>query len=388
MIELHSRALKFLALSSLTLTLAACGGGSATFSTGGNPPPPPAKEFIFGDGDNRVLTFSVDTQTGAPTQTSSVDGNQGGFGIAVNPAVTFLYTDDWANGGIDGFSISASGALSSISGSPFPLPSGWAPSQVDNIAIDPSGKFLYSPDAASNEIVGFTINGTTGALAPLSGSPFPAGASPEQVVITPSGNFLYASDGNDPQGGISAYTIDTSTGALTSIAGSPFPTVAGGGPDCLVVDSAGKFLFATLPFLNGIAAFTIDSGTGVLTAVAGSPFSPNLAGEFPILYSIALSPSGNFLYAQGSANGEIYGFTVDPSTGVLASMAGSPFNLHSFSPNMGNLVVDPSGSFLYVGVETGDSFFYMAIDPTTGALTKTENVSIGYSWSLAVVKTP
>jgi 6-phosphogluconolactonase len=387
MIKLHSQAYRLFALSSLSLTLAACGGGGATFSTGGNPPPPPAKEFIFGDGDNSVRAFSVNTQTGAPTQTSTIAGNQGGFGIAVNPAATFLYTDDLANGGIDGFSIGASGALSSISGSPFPMPSGWAPSQVDNLAIDPAGKFLYSPDSASNEIVGFTINGTTGALAPLSGSPFPAGASPEQVVITPSGNFLYASDGNDPQGGISAYSIDSTTGALTSIAGSPFPTAAGGGPDCLVVDSTGKFLFAALPFLNGIAAFTIDSGTGVLTAVAGSPFSPSLGGAFPIMYSIALSPNGKFLYAQAAIDADIYGFTVDPSTGALTSMTGSPFGT-IFITNMNNLVVDPSGNFLYVGEETGDSFFYLTIDPTTGALTQTANVSFGYSWSLAVVKTP
>jgi 6-phosphogluconolactonase len=387
MIRLHSRAYRLFALSSLSLTLAACGGGNATFSTGGNPPPPPAKEFIFGDGDSSVLTFSVNPQTGVPTQISTVAGNQGGFGIAVNPAVTFLYTDDLINDGIDGFSISSSGILSSISGSPFPMPSGWAPSQVDNIAIDPAGKFLYSPDSASNTVVGFTINGTTGALAPMSGSPFSAGASPQQVVITPSGKFLYESDGTDPQGGISAYTIDSSTGNLSSIAGSPFPTVAGGGPDGLVVDSTGKFLFAALPFLNGIAAFTIDSSTGVLTSVAGSPFLPSLGGAYPIMYSIALSPNGKFLYAQAAIDADIYGFTVDPSTGALTSMTGSPFST-IFDTNMNNLVVDPSGNFLYVGEETGDSFFYLTIDPTTGALTQTANVNFGYSWSLAVVKTP
>jgi 6-phosphogluconolactonase (cycloisomerase 2 family) len=371
----------------LTLTLAACGGGGATFSSGGNPPPPPSKEFIFGDGNNSVLAFSVNTQTGAPTQTSTIPGNQGGFGIVANPAVTFLYADDVTNGGIDAFSVSSSGVLSSISGSPFPMPSDWAPPQVDNIAIDPAGKFLYTPDAASNAIVGFTINGSTGALAPMSGSPFPAGASPQQVVISPSGNFLYASDGNDPQGGISAYTIDSSTGALTSIAGSPFPTAVGGGPDGLVVDSTGKFLFAALPFLNGVAAFTIDSSTGVLTSVAGSPFLPSLGGAFPIMYSIALSPNGKFLYAQGDMNAEIYGFTIDPSTGALTSMAGSPFGT-IFSTFMNNLVVDPSGSFLYVGETGGDSFSYLTIDPTTGALRQTANVFFGFSRSLAVVKIP
>ncbi|MGA2346993.1 MAG: hypothetical protein ABSF93_13360, partial [Candidatus Sulfotelmatobacter sp.] len=75
---------------SLTLTLAACGGSSAS-SGGGHPPP--AQEFIFGDGNGSVLAFTLNTDTGVPTQTSTVPGNNGGFGIAVNPAVTFLYAD-------------------------------------------------------------------------------------------------------------------------------------------------------------------------------------------------------------------------------------------------------------------------------------------------------
>jgi 6-phosphogluconolactonase len=373
----------FLMLS-LTLTLASC-GGSGSSSGGGHPPPP--QEFIFGDSNGSVLAFTLDTDTGVPTQTATVPGNNGGFGIAVNPAVTFLYTDDVSNGGIDAFSISSGGALTPISGSPFAMPSDWAPPQVDNIAIDPAGKFLYTPDAASNVVVGFTIDGATGALSPMSGSPFPTGASPQQVVVTPSGQFLYASDGNDPQGGISAYTIDSSTGNLTPIAGSPFPATAGGGPDGLVVDPSGKFLYAALTCLNGIAAFTIDSNTGALTTVAGSPFSPSIGGPYPIMYSIALSPNGKFLYAQSSIDNYVYGLTVDPDTGALTAMTDSPFKT-IFITAMGNLVVDPSGSFLYVGETLNDSFFYLTIDPTTGALTQTPNVTFGYSRSLAVVKAP
>ena len=379
---------RLVVLLPLLLWLAACGGGASSSGGGTNPPPPPTKEYIFGAGDNTVLAFSVNTQTGALTQTSTIAGNQGGFGIVANPSVTYLYTDDANNGGIDAFAISSSGALAAISGSPFAMPSGWNLLWVDSIAIDPAGKFLYVPDASSNDIVGFTINATTGALAPMALSPFATGASPQEVVVTPSGKFLYVSDTNDLNGGISAFTIDSSTGALTSIAGSPFPTMPGGQPDGLVVDASGKFLYAALTFNNAIAAFTIDSTTGALTAVAGSPFFLTLTGgEFPIIYSIALSPSGNFLYAQGSMNSDIYGFTVDASTGALASMTGSPFNRNSSAPFMGNLVVDPTGAFMYVGDE-GSSLFYMSIDQTTGALTMSSSSSIGFSRSLAVVKVP
>ncbi len=381
--ELHYGAYRFFIVSWLTLTLAACGGGASS-SGGGTTTPPPPQEFLFGAGDNTVYAYTLNTETGVPNQTSLIAGNQGGFGIAANPAVTFLYTDDLTNGGIDAFAVSSTGVLTTVSGSPFPMPSDWSVPQVDNLAIDPAGKFLYTTDPASNVVVGFTI-GATGALAPLPGSPFPAGASPQQVAITPSGEFLYASDGNDPEGGISAYTIDSSTGNLTALAGSPFATASSGQPDGLSIDPSGNFLYAALTFNNSIAAFTINSNTGVLTPVAGSPFLTTPNG-FPIIFSLAISPNGKFLYAQGDLDGNIYGFTIDPGTGALTAMTGSPFFAdYTF---MNNLVIDPSSNFLYIGASTLPSFFYLAIDPTTGALTPTANVSYAYIRSFAGVKAP
>jgi 6-phosphogluconolactonase len=367
----------------LSSTLAGCGGSSS--SGGGTNPPPPPKEFLFGAGN--ISAFSIDTQTGTLTKSSSIAGNHVGFGIAVNPSVTFLYADDVVNGGIDAFSISSSGALSEIAGSPFPMPSGWSNFDVDRIVVAPTGKFLYVPDAPANTVVGFTIDATTGALTPMS-SPFPAGSTPQQAVVTPSGKFLYVSNVNDPNGGVSAYMIDVSTGTLTSIAGSPFvATIGGSGSDGLVVDSSGKFLYAALPLINNIAAFTIDSTTGKLTPVTGSPFSPNLGGANPFIYSITLHPSGKFLYAQGDMNAEIYGFTVDSGSGALTPMTGSPFST-SASTLMNDIVVEPSGNFLYIG-NTNGSLFYMSIDQTTGALSPIlPGAFIGYCPGLTVAKMP
>jgi 6-phosphogluconolactonase len=383
------RVISVRALAALILTfswsLTSCGGGNSS-GTVTPPPPPPPTEFLFGAGDNTVLAFTIDTQTGLPTQTASVSGNQGGFGIVANPSVTFLYADDEIADGIDAFSVSSSGALSPVAGSPFPMPSGWLGLFVDSIAVDPAGKFLYVPNAAADQVVGFTVDSTSGALGSIPGSPFATGASPQEVAIHPSGKFLYLSDGNDPQGGISAFTIDSSSGTLSSISGSPFPTTAGGGPDGLLIDPTGKFLYAALPFSNAVAAFTIDSGTGVLTQVSGSPFAPVLTGgTFPILYSIAIAPSGKYLYALGGGNAKIYGFSINPTTGALDSLASSPFNI-SVLTYMSNLVPDPSGKFLYIADETG-TLFYMGIDDTTGDLTDIQSSQVpAYARSLAVAK--
>jgi 6-phosphogluconolactonase len=53
--------------------------------------------------------------------------------------------------------------------------------------VDPAGKFLYLTALDSNAIFGYRIDLASGALSPLPGSPFPIGAIPLtlSVVRTP-----------------------------------------------------------------------------------------------------------------------------------------------------------------------------------------------------------
>ena len=151
--------------------------------------------FLLADAYGNVFSYSVNTSTGDLSETTDVPGSHGtGFGITANPTGTFLYTDDELADGIDAFSISSNGGLTAVSGSPFSMPLGWTPSEVDSLAVDPAGKFLYAPDGASNTVVGFTIDSTTGALSTIPGSPFAAGPGPSQVVVDPSDRFVYVSD--------------------------------------------------------------------------------------------------------------------------------------------------------------------------------------------------
>src|SRR5260370_5153461 len=61
----------------------------------------------------------------------------------------------------------------------------------------------------------YSINGTTGALTPVAGSPFPAGTKPFSVAVDPTGQFVYLA--NDGSNDASAYTIAGSSGALTPV---------------------------------------------------------------------------------------------------------------------------------------------------------------------------
>jgi 6-phosphogluconolactonase len=88
-----------------------------------------------------------------------------------------------------------------------------------SVAIGPLDNFVYVANQGSNNISAFALEGTTGALTPLAGSPFAAGNQPSSVAIDPTGMFAYVV--NTGAGTVSVYAIDATSGALTPISGSP-----------------------------------------------------------------------------------------------------------------------------------------------------------------------
>jgi DNA-binding beta-propeller fold protein YncE len=79
----------------------------------------------------------------------------------------------------------ASGALTEITGSPFPSGGSGVTNGPLGIATDVAGHFAYVCNA-SNDISVFSIDGGSGALTAISGSPFPDGGNaPSAIVFVP-----------------------------------------------------------------------------------------------------------------------------------------------------------------------------------------------------------
>jgi 6-phosphogluconolactonase len=145
-----------------------------------------------------------------------------------------------------------------------------------------AGRFAYITDEQGSQIFGFTIDASSGALTPMTTSPFAAPTFPGSAVPDPSSRFLYATSSVsiDGPGAILAYSINQSTGALTAIQGYQFPLTTAGGlvsVEQLTIDPSGKFLFAGIqdPGIGpnlAVAIFTINHTDGTLTPVSGSPF--------------------------------------------------------------------------------------------------------------------
>lgn len=358
------------------LSLAGCSGG--TFSGGapmscGNCQPPP--EFLYATSVNQILSFKVDPSTGALGSPISIAGPNQSTGMVGTVTLGHLYVSDFLNDAVDGFSInSTTGALTVITGSPFPL-GGTPPGAGGLSTIVPGGFYIYATDLNAGMVAGFTFDSVSGKLTPVPGSPFPTGNTPVQAVQEViQSKFLYVSNLNDSAGGISAFTIDQNTGALSPIPGSPFPTGAPGsfpGPSAMEMSFNSKFLYVALVGTananNKIAAFAIDPTAGGLTPVPGSPF---VTGSDPLQMTLVPVTSGpqGFLYTANVQDGTISAFTADDNTGVLTPISGSPY---SAGTSVGGLAVTTpiSGSlFLYAADPQAKTIGGYTINGNTGAL--------------------
>jgi 6-phosphogluconolactonase (cycloisomerase 2 family) len=272
---------------------------------------------------DEVRAYTISDSTGSLSAIVGSQLNGGGndpVDIAVDPLGQFVYMANYG-GSISAFTInSVSGGLTAVSGSPFPtapaLISGQIPG-ANSVTVDPTGKFLYAAINQGNDVSGYLINSSTGALTPISGSPFSAGSVPMAVRVDPSGRYAYVT--NADSNNVSAYSINSSTGALTPIAGSPFSS-GGNFPTGLAIDPAGGFLFVTNTDSNTVSAFSIDSSTGALTAISGSPFA---SGANPIGASV--HASGKFLYVSDNGAGTVSAYAIDSTSGSLTPIGGSPF---------------------------------------------------------------
>jgi len=113
-------------------------------------------------------------------------------------------------------------------------------------------------------VSGFTIDVSTGALTAISGSPFPAPNGALSVVTDASGKLLHIANGTN----VDCYTIDASSGALTPIGTS----VTNGRATALAVDGPDNFLYALDNVDNQVEVFSIDAASGSLKLIAGNPF--------------------------------------------------------------------------------------------------------------------
>ena len=200
---------------------------------------------------------------------------------AYNPGGT---TTSTANPGwVFGFAVGSGGALTPATASPYRA--GVKPTAV---AADPTNRFLYVTDFASNQLIGYGIHSGS-ILSFLINGPFRTGNEPIAIAIDPRGKYIYVANALDSA--VSAYAIDLTTGtpsAAVNTTGSQTNSTDTQ-PVAIVVDPAlGRYVYTANFLGNSISGFRLDPNAGTLLAAQATPYPSN-----PKPTAIVCIPHGN-----------------------------------------------------------------------------------------------
>jgi 6-phosphogluconolactonase (cycloisomerase 2 family) len=320
-----------------------CGNGSSSTV-------PNHEAYVTLPTTGSVLMLHIEGKTGIITMGTSTPTVQNATptGLALHPSKKFLYAINSRANTISVFNVASDGSLT-LSGTP--LSAGFGP----NVAvIDPSGQYLLVTNNFGNNVSVYSIDAVSGALTEVENSPFYSNTVPTAIQFTHSGKFVYVT--NPDIGMVTAFSF--SNGVLTEIPGSPFSAAMGGQAAALAVDGSDRFLYVANPSAanaapyqsttGNISGYNINPSSGALTAISGSPFTSS-SGIGPS--AVVVDPSGRFVYAvtPGSSN-SIWCFAITSTNGQLTPVTNSPFSLSA-----GGLfaTIDPVGNFFYIGDPAG-----------------------------------
>lgn len=264
---------------------------------------------------------------------------------------------------ISAFRVNPDGSLAPVPGSPFATNDGKRANRLDgysNATIAAKGNFLFALNPTSDSVSVFTIQ-SNGALTLVSGSPFPTGGQhPVALAVAPKGDLLFIV--HFLNNVLSVFHVSPE-GRLTRAAGSPLnlrPMTFSSG---LALDSTGtrlfvggfkkigiysvsaegqvarlgdlidtdlsiqaititpnnRFVYAVGSEAEGIGAFRFSNDQ--LSLLAGAPF---LEAGMARLLGLAVNPAGDLLTTTSVGQAGVYLFRVN-ANGSLRDAEGSPY---------------------------------------------------------------
>jgi len=325
--------------------------------------------------DNKLAVFSVDDTTGLLNPTSTANTGTSPSFVAMHPSGKFVYALNTGSNDISIFTVNTgTGALTSAgtaatSAGPFYM------------AFTSDGKFAYVTCDTAHAIAAFSVNTSTGALTAITGSPYTVSTGRVRALaITPDNKYLYTADRDVTGSGIFGYTINGTTGALTKMPSA----FSGDNIGTLIVDKAGKFVYAGSPDDVVVSGYSLNASTGALTFI--NDYQASLSNVSVWTFD----PTGTYLYGGSTSANKAFGFKQN-TDGSLTAISGMPVSTAVF-PNGGGL--HPNGKFAYVVSTISDTSLtpgtitIYSVSSTTGAWTQINSTPAGVNNTIGFAITP
>ena len=332
------------------------------------------------NGLSNISTFNIDYISGKLSYIGSLTAANGSSKITINSRHTFAYS--LTSPTISTYAIDQStGALNS-SGEPTLIPSaGYYGYNLNLLAIDPNGKFMYVAKGESSSYGGsitidtFAIDQTTGTPSFVSSTylvNYPGSVG--GFSLDPTGTYLYLT--HPTYGLIFVLAIDQLTGSLAVVQQAGDPANNSSYPYKITIHPSGKFAYATHQYqtmgdaIGQISIYTVDAITGKLTPLRGKQVGKSLS-------AIAIEPTGNFAYVTDGIENNIKIFRIDQTTGDIASVGASVVT--GISPS--HIYIDKFGRFAYVTNSGSNNIYVFGLNATTGSMTLIQSFNTSLSSS-------
>ncbi len=291
--------------------------------------------YVANKGNNSVVHFAV-SDHGILIPKDNITLAATPVSIAVNPAGTYLYVvSGTSSATLTEYALS-SGAIGSATATLSLSVPGFTGDTIipTGVAVLANGKAVYitaydksaynpggatTSDANPGWLFGFAA-GSSGALTPVTGSPYQSGVKPSALTSDPVSRFIYVTDFASNQ--LIGYTV-LSSDALQFMVNGPFKT--GNEPTSIVVDPRGIFIYLSNSLDENVSAYSIALPTGAPSAdISASGAAGSTTDTDPV--SVVVEPAlGRFVYTANYLGNSISGFKLNPSDGTIEQTQATPY---------------------------------------------------------------
>lgn len=300
--------------------------------------------------------------------------------LAIHPSKRFVYAvgEVSGQGAVNAFALDPkTGALTLLnqqsSGGPGPC----------HVSVDATGKNALVANYSGGSVAALPIQ-EDGKLGPAStfikheGSGAVKGRQDaphaHSINLDKTNRFVFAADlGCDK---IFVYKLDPETGKLTPNDPPSVAVASGAGPRHFAFHPDGKRAYVINEIGMTVTAFDYDPDKGILKerqTISTLPKGQAHDKAFSTA-EVVVHPSGRFVYGSNRGQNSIVVYAVDPESGNLRYVENQGTDVKT--PR--NFNVDPTGTYLIVANQDSDSLVVFKIDPSTGKLTPTgSKVTVG-----------
>jgi 6-phosphogluconolactonase len=320
-----------------------------------------------------VSTLDEATGTLSPPRLAAAIGNPGFLALHPSKPLVYSITAGKAADGpgkeeVAAFAVQRDGSLTLLNTRPS------AGSGACHISVDASGRVLLLANYNDGTVMSYPI-GADGRLGPAASTVQHEGSSvnpqrqmrphPHGIYPGPAQTRTYVPDlGLDK---VLIYQLDAASGRLSPNTPPYATTEAGGGPRHMAFHPNGRHAYVNLEITSRVAAYRLDAATGALDGfqvVSSLPVGVRSKGNSTA--EILVHPSGRFLYVSNRGHDSIAVFAIDPVDGSLRFIEATPTD--GRTPRSFGLV--PGGRFLVAANQGSGNITVFRIDPERGTLSR------------------